>query len=170
VSLSDRTIDPPEHWPSAEELDRAATGDVLVILPEEIGNDDGTLTAFFRSDAQELRVRARQAGLTPLLLAPEGAEVAAYSEFTADWVLPVVVAAGLAIPTGVVTALVHDRIDTPSHEHVAPPIVRYREAVIDHGRVRLREIEGPADEVERLLRERGDRESQLRRRPAGHAR
>jgi hypothetical protein len=155
VATTERIVDAPDHWPVAEELERRASGDVLVILPEEVGEVDGKLTAFFRPEAQALRAKAMQAGLTPLMLAPEGAEVAGYSEFAADWVLPVIVAASLAIPAQIVADVLVDRIAEAGHGPGAPLIVRYREAVTDQKRVCVREIEGPAQEVERLLRERG---------------
>jgi hypothetical protein len=155
VSLTERLTDPPEHWPSADVLRKATTEGSFVLLPDDVRDVDGTLTAFFRTDAQALRVRASNAGLKPVLLAPDGAEVAGYSEYAADWVLPVVVTAALSIPSAVVADVIHDGIANKPESGGAAPTVRYREAVVDGDRVRVREIEGPADEVERLLRERG---------------
>lgn len=152
MSLSERLSDPPEHWPSASALRQAAAEGTFVLLPDDVRDVDGTLTAFFRTDAQALRVRAATAGLRPILLTPEGAEVAGYSEYAADWVLPVVLTAVLSIPAGVVADVIHDSIANKSGP---PPSVRYREAVVDGDKVRLREVEGPADEIERLLRDRG---------------
>src|SRR4051794_5452648 len=89
VTVIERLIDPPEHWPSADALRAAASEDSFVLLPDDLRRVDGTLTAFFRTDAQALRVRAAAAGLRPLLLKPDEAQVAGYTEYAADWVLPV---------------------------------------------------------------------------------
>src|SRR5437588_208028 len=114
MSVSERELDPPEHWPSAVELGRAAGGDTLVILPEEVAEVDGTLTAFFSTETQALRVKAKHAGFEPLLLAPEGAAVAGHSEYAADWILPVIVTSALAFPSAlganIAADLIHDRI------------------------------------------------------------
>src|SRR4051794_9799060 len=110
MGLTERLSAPPDHWPPASALRQAATEGTLVILPEDVRTVDGTMTAFFRTDAQTLRVRASTAGLEPILLAPNGAELAGYSEYAADWVLPVIVAAALTIPANVVADEIHDAI------------------------------------------------------------
>lgn len=153
MSVAERLVDPPRHWPSAETLLREVAGGALLILPEEIAEPRGTLTAFFRVDAQELRVRAEEAGMDARLLAPGGADLAGFSEFAADWVLPVLVASVLTVPSTVAAEMIYDHINK-SRGEAASRVVLYREAVISDGRVRLRELEGPAEEVARLLRER----------------
>lgn len=153
MSLTERVIDPPAHWPSADELRRAAAQGTLVLLPDDVREIDGNLTAFFRTDAQALRVRASTAGLKSVLLSPDGAERAGYSEYAADWVLPVVVGVALSVPGAVVADVIHDAIANNPDPQAPAPIVRFREAVVDGDSVRLREVEGPADEVERLLRD-----------------
>lgn len=158
--MSERVLDPPEHWPTAEELNRAVSPDTLVILPEEVAEVDGTLTAFFATEAQALRVKAKEAGLEPLLLAPPGAAVAGHSEYAADWILPAVVTAALAFPSGlaanVAADLIHDRMAGAASPTSVPAIVCYQEARIEaDGRMQLHRTEGPAEELEKFLRESG---------------
>lgn len=150
MSITERSVDAPDHWPAPEALERAAERDVIVILPEQVDDPDGILTAFFRADAQELRVRAAEAGFGAVLLAPDGAELAGFSELAADWVLPVVLSAALTIPSTVVADMIYDHIANGGPD-AAAHVVRYREAVVEQGKVKVREFEGPADEIARLL-------------------
>jgi hypothetical protein len=153
MTVTERLIDPPAHWPDTDALRAAASEDSFVLLPDDLRRVDGKLTAFFRTDAQALRVRAAAAGLRPVLLKPDDAQVAGYSEYAADWVLPVIVAAALTVPMNVLADVIHDEIS--NKPNTTATIVRYREVVLDGDRAQLREIEGPAADIERLLRERG---------------
>ena len=155
MSVTERDIEPPVHWPSADELQELTSGARLVMLPDRVDQRPGErTTASFPPLAQALRVNAARAGLTPVLYAPAGAEPVMYSEYTADWVLPVLVTAALAVPGQVAAEVIADHIAGDNTSQGASPTVLYREAVIEDGEVRLREIAGPAREVEQLLRER----------------
>ena len=154
MAVTEELLDPPDHWPSADEIASAAASNELVLLPDRLTERDGVVAAAFRGEAQALRVRAQASGHSVLLLAPEGAELAVYSEHAADWVLPVVVAAALAIPGNLVADLLHDAVREARTQQTSLPVVKVREAVVTEDRVKLREIEGPADEVAKFLEER----------------
>lgn len=156
MPLQESVRDTPNHWPVTEEIEAAAAAGGLIILPDRIDTAGERRVAAFRGDAQELRVRAKQKGLEAQLLAPADAELAVYSEHAADWVLPVVVSAVLAVPSALVADMLHDRIADAGEAKITMPEVRYREAYVEDGQMRLREIEGPADELLQLLRQRDD--------------
>jgi hypothetical protein len=157
VSVSERVVDPPDHWPTAVDIGRVVASGAVALLPDRVDERDGRLLASFRPEAQALRVRTKSVGLDAILLMPPGAEAVVYSEYTADWILPVLIAAALTVPANLAADLIHDRIGPESQKGVTLPTVRYREAIIEHGRVRVYEAEGPANEVERLLRARVER-------------
>jgi hypothetical protein len=80
------------------------------------------------------------------LATPPEAEVAAYREHAAEWVVPFV----LGIPTAIVIPLITNRIQRWLDERrptESVPVLKYREATVIDGHVRVREVEGPADEV-----------------------
>jgi hypothetical protein len=154
VAIREWTGDAPEHWPDLGEIEQALAESGVLLLPEQVAQDDGTTVAFFRTESQEIRVRAKEAGIEPRLLAPAGANLATHSEHAADWVLPTLLAATLAVPAQLAADLIHDRVQGQPHEQIAPANVCYREAIVEHGRLRLRVIEGPTREVEARLRER----------------
>ena len=131
-------------------LDELAS-DGLVILPERVIRADAGTVATFRADAQELRVRAAERGLVARLAAPDGASLAVYREHAADWVLPLL----LGVPASVIASLVADIIGRrlKSEKPDGPvPTVRFRQVDVGPDGARLREIEGPADEVVEALR------------------
>lgn len=139
----------PEHLDACE-LIRLRGEEALVLLPETVSQFDGQMVAGFREGAQALRVRARQEGVPVELVVPEGARPGQYTEHAADWVLPLI----LGIPVGVVCQLIANEIQRLIDEWCEPgrsrtPRLRYREVVVDEATqaVRVRELEGPADEV-----------------------
>lgn len=142
-------------WPDAAALKSAISTGSLVILPDRITASDGALAAFYRPDAQELRVRAAAAGYETVLWAPEGSERGMYQESAADWILPVVVAAVLAIPGQLAADMIEQMIQHKPPD-VPHAIIRYREVIVDGDELRLRELEGPANELVPLLRKRND--------------
>jgi hypothetical protein len=152
VTVRQHDAQAPEDWPTAQELQALGASADIVILPDRVDPDpDGTPVAAFREEAQALRVDALGQGLTVRMVVPPGGRSAVYIERAADWVLPVL----LAVPLPVVVNLLSNRIQRWIDERGddAPlPTLHYREARINAGDVRLREIEGPADEVIELLR------------------
>lgn len=152
MSIEERWTPPVEGWPSATELERLGDIADLVLLPDRVDTKpDGLTIAAFREDAQAFRVDALHQELRVELVHPREAEVAAYREHAAEWVLPYI----LGIPTSVVVGLVINRLQKWMDERgdaSGTPTVRYREARIVEQEVRVREIEGPADEVVALLR------------------
>jgi hypothetical protein len=147
-------LDAPVHWPTVAELEQVATDGTVIMLPDRLENDADRLVAAFRLDAQGLRVAAKEAGLVPILLAPPGAELAMYTENAADWILPVIVAFVLAVPGQIGATLAADWIEGQIPQHPTAQTVLYREAVVEHGTLRLYEVEGAPGEVVRLLRAR----------------
>jgi hypothetical protein len=138
--------DPPAHMPSVAALAPFVDEAALVLLPNTLSTSSGRSVAGFRHGAQELRVAARQAGVQVEVLLPPGAEPGHYSEHDADWVLPLV----LGVPASVIAGLIVGQIQAwLSREKRGDrvPTVRYREIFLEADRCRLREIEGPADEV-----------------------
>jgi hypothetical protein len=157
MGIVERTLDAPEHWPTMEELERVATDGTVIMLPDRLEETDGQLVAAFRLDAQGMRVAATEAGLTPILYAPAGAELAMYTENAADWVLPVIVAAVLAFPGQIGATLAADWIEAQMHQQPTAQTVIYREAIVQQGSLKLYEIEGAPGDVTQLLRSRGQK-------------
>jgi hypothetical protein len=151
VGVTEQWGQPPEGWPTARELETLRRSADLVLLPDRVERKgDGTVVAAFREDAQAFRVDALRKGLTVELARPPDSRLAAYREHAADWILPFV----LGVPTSVITGLVINRLQRWLDERGdadATPTVRYREARLVEGEVRVREVEGPADEVIALL-------------------
>lgn len=146
MTVTTTVRDPPAHVPSVAVLapfvDRAA----LVLLPDSLSTANGQTIAGFRDGTQQLRIAARQAGVHVEVLLPPGAEPGRYSEHDADWVLPLV----LGVPASVIAALIAAQVQSwlaRAKHGDRVPTVRYREIVVQGDRCRLREIEGPADEV-----------------------
>lgn len=158
-------MDPPSGWPDASVLSSMSTEDRLVLLPDRIEELNGQLRASYRDDAQALRVAAQRVGMEVVFGAPEGAKPATYREHDATLVLSFV----LSIPGGVIGTLLAneiqrhlDRWRSEKTDDVAQLKVRAREVVIEAGRTKVREIEGPAEEVVALLRERVPEPAELR--------
>ena len=151
MEVHERWTERGQGWPTADELAQRAFGTDLLILPDLVEvKADGTTIASFREEAQAFRVDALRAGLTVDLVAPDGSERAAYREHAADWVLPVL----LAGPVPVVVTLITNRIQRWMDDRAEGdpvPTVRYREAHIEDGKIRVRELEGLADEVAKML-------------------
>lgn len=146
-----------DGWPSAEELSKRLGAGKLMILPDRIEQSQDELIAAFRRDAQEMRVTGKETGLEVELYSPPGARLGVYEEHAADWILPAVASFSLSIAGTLVANLIQARIDAwkaDDHQEQDMPVVRYRELDIDGDHTRLREIEGPADQVRDMLRAR----------------
>ncbi len=153
MSVEERTVDAPESWPDIATLRDLGKDGRVVLLPDQITSVNGAVTAAFRDDAQALRVAARRAGLEVTMSMPDGAVASVWREHDATWVVPFV----LSIPVGVAANLVANEIQRKldhlkaNRGGLPMPTVRYREVTIEADKARLREIEGPADEVVQLL-------------------
>jgi hypothetical protein len=162
VAISEQTIPVPDFWPGAGELLARSREDGLVLLPDDVRDLDGRLTASFRESAQNLSVRARSEGVAVEFVTPPGAERGMYRERAADWVLPWIV----SIPTGVAIGLIVNEIqrviDGARAAKQALPTIRYREVVIEDGRTTARELAGPADEIGEMLSRRLESGTPLR--------
>jgi hypothetical protein len=160
MDVSERYLEPKPEWPSAAELAELDGEGKLVLLPDQVDDDlQGELIAGFRPDAQELRVNAQEAGLEVTLYAPPGARLGVYEEHAADWVLPVLVNFDVSLIASIVGNLISARLEAwraERGEAAEVPVLRYRELEIEGDRTRLREIEGPANQVRDLLRERDE--------------
>jgi hypothetical protein len=150
---------PNEEWPTADELSERLGVGKMAILPDRVERTGDGLIAAFRRDAQEIRVTGKEAGLEVELYSPPDARLGVYEEHAADWVLPTVVSFPLSIAGTLVANLIQTRIDAwkaGRSEGEDMPVVRYRELDVDGDQTRLREIEGPADQVRDILRDRDD--------------
>lgn len=152
--IDERVVPAAEHVAALalERLDSMG----LVLLPDSLSPLGKELVAGFRPEAQDLRVAAIEGGIAVDVALPEGAKAGHYTEHAADWVLPLI----LGVPTSVVATLIatHLQRRLDAWRSSGPdrlPVVRYREvhAESPDGPVRVREIEGPADEVLDWLRE-----------------
>ncbi len=130
-------------------------GEGLVLYPDQISAVDNDQVAGFRPDAQALRVAALEQEIPVEIVAPEGTRKGVYDEHAADWVLPL-----LEVPSGAVAALVANYLqkrldDWKARPDKRSPTVRYRELEASEGdtSLRIREIEGPCEEVIDWLRE-----------------
>lgn len=145
-----KTVHPaPEHLDTAELISRRRD-DALVLLPDTLSPVDGQMVAGFRQGAQALRVHAKQEGVPVEVVVPQGARPGHYAEHTADWVLPLI----LGVPAATVGQLIAHEIQRWIDEWRAQgrsrmPTLRYREVLVDEAtqKARVRELEGPADEV-----------------------
>jgi hypothetical protein len=138
----------PEHL-DAEELVRRRDH-ALVLLPDTLSPVDGHMVAGFRQGAQALRVRAKQEGVPVDVVVPEGARSGQYSEHAADWVLPLLLGTPIAAVGQLVANEVQRWIDEWRKQgRSRMPTLRYREVLVDEAtrQTRVRELEGPADEV-----------------------
>lgn len=157
MAISRSEYPAPPYLPATSELGASVAPDRLVLLPDQVVERDGEAIAGFRSDAQALRVRATEAGLDVQLVLPDGAKPGIYSEHAADWVLPLI----LSVPGGVITTLVANELQRlldawrERRGASAQPTTCYRELVLsaDGSDAKIVEIEGPAEEVVQLLRE-----------------
>jgi len=153
MAIAETLYDAPDDWPPVAEVRGAIDGGRVAILPEQLSRVGDGLIAAFRRETQAVRVYAKLAGVDPVLLHPDGAEVVSYQEHAADWVLPALAAAALVIPSNIAADLItHEIIGDPPQ--AAPPTVRFQQVVIDDGRMRVRSLEGPADELVTFLRTR----------------
>lgn len=149
--VTERYREPPPGWPSAADLTSRSRGVGVFLLPEDVRDlgQEG-LVAPFRVQAQELRVLAQESGLRAELVVPEGARPTVYSEHAADWVLPVVFSVPATVAANLVSQWIWSRLLT-RHDESSMPTLRYREAQLDGDRIRVREIDGPADAVRAIL-------------------
>lgn len=157
-------MDPPSGWPDAAALSSLATGNRLVLLPDRIEELNGELRASYRDDAQALRVAAQRAGMEIVFGAPAGAKPATYREHDSTLVFSFV----LSIPGGAIGTLLAneiqrhlDRWRSEKKDDVAQLKVRAREVVIEAGRTRVREIEGPGEEVVAWLSKRAPESAEI---------
>lgn len=151
VAIKDSHRDAPASWPSAEEL--MTGGDRVVIFPDRLEKMNGELTAAFRPDAQAIRVDAAAAGVEVELWAPAGARRAVYEEHAAVWVLPLLLGIPASVVAGLLTNLIQERIDAwRARGAPAPaPEVRCGLVEIEQGKLRVRDLEGSAEEVRDIL-------------------
>lgn len=128
-------------------------GPRVVIFPEKVEEMRGELTAAFRPDAQAIRVDAAAAGIEVELWTPAGARRGVYEEHAADWVLPLILGIPLNLVTGLVANLIQERIDAwRARGAPAPaPEVRCGFVEIEDGKLRVRDLEGPAEQVREIL-------------------
>ena len=156
ISRSEYAV--PDHLRALPQLGGLVAPDRLVLLPDQLVERDGERIAGFRQDAQALRVRAMEAGIDVELVLPNGAKPGIYSEHDADWVLPLI----LSVPGGVIAVLVANELQRlldawrEQRGASAQPTTRYRELVLsaDGSEAKVVEIEGPAEDVILVLRER----------------
>lgn len=132
-----------------DDISRPDISEGLIIYPDRIEVDGDNRVVAFRPDAQALRVVVAEQGVPVVVVAPDDATKGIYTEHAADWVLPLI-----ELPTGVVSGLIAEYLlarlrgwragssDRPS------PVVRYREIERSpDGSSRVRQIEGPAEDV-----------------------
>jgi hypothetical protein len=149
-----RTVYPAPDYLDPGELVTRRREDALVLLPDTLSRVDGQLVAGFRPGAQALRVRAMQEGVAVEVVVPEGARAGHYTEHAADWVLPLI----LDVPATAVGQLIANEIQRWIDEwrnqgRSRTPTLRYREVIVDEAtqQTKVRELEGPADEVADLI-------------------
>jgi hypothetical protein len=152
MAVEEKTGPAPQYLQS---LATSAPGEGLVLYPDQISTVGDDQVAGFRPDAQALRVAALEQEIPVEIVTPDGTRKGVYDEHAADWVLPL-----LEVPSGVVAALVANylqkRLDGWRARHgKRSPTVRYRELEASEGdtSLRVREIEGPCEEVIDWLRE-----------------
>jgi hypothetical protein len=156
VSISELVKESGALEVSVDKLRDLAQSGVLGLLPDRVYEVDGQLVAAFRPDAQAIRVAAQTAGVSVEMVAPEGAELAMRSQYMAVWVLPVLAGALVGVPCQVLATLIAARLEAGKRRSEAPPEVVLREIFDEDGKVRERELRGPAQEIEQLLRERAE--------------
>lgn len=144
---------PAKSWPSVAEL--VEGNERVVILPAQVENRNGEVIAGFRPDAQELRVNGASEGIEVELYAPDGARLGVYREHAADWILPTVLGIPISLATQLLANLIQSRIDAWRERGATgpEPEVRCGLAEIEDGNLRVRDLEGPAEEVRDILRE-----------------
>lgn len=151
MAIEEQTVPVPDFWPDASTLSRLAGPEVLVLLPDDVRELDGQVTASYRETAQNLSISARDQGSAVEFVSPPGAARGMYRERSADWVLPWI----LSIPTGIAIGLIVNEIqrtiDRGRAAKQALPTVRFREVIVEEGRTTARELTGPADEMRELL-------------------
>jgi hypothetical protein len=152
MAVTEKTGPAPEYLRS---LVTSAPDKGLVLYPDQISTVGDDQVAGFRPDAQALRIAALEQGVAVEIVTPDGARKGVYDEHAADWVLPL-----LEIPSGVVSGLLviylEKRLKSWKASHgERSPTVRYRELEASEGdtSLRIREIEGPCEEVMEWLRE-----------------
>lgn len=151
MAVTERWVDPSEAWPPADELAELAAGADLLLLPDRVDTKpDGTTIASFREEAQAFRVNAMREGIAVEMVRPEGSTLAAYREHAAEWILPALLAGPIPIVINLISNHIQRWIDDRA-EGDRMPNLRYREAHLESGSVRVRELEGPADEVLKVL-------------------
>lgn len=154
MPISERTGEPVANRPSLAEVQRLVGEGVLGVLPDRVHEVDGRLVAAFRPDTQVIRVAAEAESLSVELMAPDEAELAMYTQYAADWVLPALVCAGMSVPCQILATLLAARIESFRRRSEEPPMVLFREVIEEDGKLTERELRGPADEIEAFLRAR----------------
>jgi hypothetical protein len=155
MAISEKTVSVPDFWSAASELG-SHRGRGLVLLPDDVREFDGQLTASFREAAQNLAIRARGEGVDVEFVAPPGAVRGMYREHAAVWVLPWILSMSTSIVVGLIVNEIQRRLDAARAVGKAPPAITFREVVIEDDRVTARELTAPADEVRDLLARRAD--------------
>lgn len=155
-SVSERTNRLPEDLVARETIELARSRGTVTLLPDRVTKHEGRTLAAFRPDTAELRAVLRDSGVGVELAAAPDAELATYSEHSADWVLPVVLFVS-GIPVGVVTGVIANWLTVKLGTDAKNTIVHYREGhVRTDGSIDVVEVSGPRDEIAKLLKERGD--------------
>jgi hypothetical protein len=151
MAVTEKTGPAPQYLQS---LGTRAPSDGLVLYPDQISTVGDDQVAGFRPDAQALRVAALKQEIPVEIVTPDGTRKGVYDEHAADWVLPL-----LEVPSGVAAALVANYLqkrldDWRVHHGKRSPTARYRELEASEGDIslRIREIEGPCEEVIDWLR------------------
>jgi hypothetical protein len=152
MAVTEKIGPAPEYLRS---LVASASGEGLVLFPDQISAVGDDQVAGFRPDAQALRVAALEQQVPVQTVTPDDMRKGIYDEHAADWVLPL-----LEIPSGVVAGLLVTYLEKRLRDWKArhgkrSPTVRYRELEASEGdsSLRIREIEGPCEEVMEWLRE-----------------
>ena len=150
MAVKETYREPNDLWPSVEELGETER---IVILPDQVEKTAGELTAGFRPDAQELRVNAKERGIEVELYAPAEARLGVYEEHAADWVLPVLISFPESIACGLIVNLIQARLDAWRNAGSPPPEPEMRCGLleIEEGKLRVHDLEGPAEEVREIL-------------------
>jgi hypothetical protein len=135
----------------------ALDGADVAIVPDNFLTTAEGLVAGYRTDTQSVRVFLGSRGLKVVLATPPGARAASYEEHDATWVLPLVLGIPASVVSGVLTSYMTDWLKRQREQiadEEAPAIsVQYREAELDPstGRILVREIQAPVDELIKVL-------------------
>jgi hypothetical protein len=116
-----------------------------------VGSSDAKPWASFRPAAKEIKQSLERHGLQVVFAVEPGISPTVYVEHDAAWVLPII----LSLPIGTVSAAVGNIISDLIMRSARNRTVVYREAILTpSGKLSVREIEGPAEDVAKVLRQR----------------